>query len=115
DPDAQVQNAIRLAFETFERTGSAIRTVRFFREQGLLFPRRLRTGPNKGELLWAPPQHARILQVLHKSAPRRQRPLAPGPSGRDAGEGAAPVRRGVPVRLARPCRLPLPASPWWST
>ncbi|MGH6741200.1 MAG: recombinase family protein, partial [Bradyrhizobium sp.] len=65
DPDAQVQNAIRLVFETFERTGSAIRTVRFFREQGLLFPRRLRTGPNKGELLWAPPQHARILQVLH--------------------------------------------------
>lgn len=44
DPDAQVQNAIRLVFETFERTGSAIRTVRFFREQGLPFPRRLRTG-----------------------------------------------------------------------
>ena len=65
DPDAQVQNAIRLVFETFERTASAIRTVRFFREQGLMFPRRLRTGPNKGELLWAPPQHARILQVLH--------------------------------------------------
>ena len=65
DPDAQVQNAIRMVFDTFERTGSAIRTVRFFREQGLLFPRRLRTGPNKGELMWAPPQHARILQVLH--------------------------------------------------
>ena len=65
DHDAEVQNAIRLVFETFERTGSAIRTVRFFREQGLLFPRRLRTGSNKGELLWAPPQHARILQVLH--------------------------------------------------
>jgi DNA invertase Pin-like site-specific DNA recombinase len=30
DPDAQVQSAIRLVFETFERTGSAIRTVRFF-------------------------------------------------------------------------------------
>lgn len=65
DPDAQVQNAIRLVFETFGRTGSALRTVRFFREQGLLFPRRLRAGPNKGELLWAPPQHSRILQVLH--------------------------------------------------
>src|ERR1035437_4555854 len=65
DPDAQVQNAIRMVFETFERIGSAIRTVRFFREQGLPFPRRLRTGPNKGELVWAPPQHARILQVLH--------------------------------------------------
>src|ERR1700722_2237084 len=65
DPDAEVQKAIRVVFETFERTGSALRTVRFFREQGLLFPRRLRTGADKGDLLWAPPQHARILQVLH--------------------------------------------------
>lgn len=65
DPDAQVQRAIRLVFETFERTGSAVQTVRFFREQGLQFPRRLRTGANKGDLLWAPPQHSRILQVLH--------------------------------------------------
>ena len=65
DPDAQVQSAIRLVFETFERTGSAVQTVRFFREQGLQFPRRLRTGANKGDLLWAPPQHSRILQVLH--------------------------------------------------
>jgi DNA invertase Pin-like site-specific DNA recombinase len=65
DPDAQVQQAIHLVFETFERTGSAVQAVRFFREQGLMFPRRLRTGPNKGDLLWALPQHARILQVLH--------------------------------------------------
>jgi DNA invertase Pin-like site-specific DNA recombinase len=65
DPDAQVQKAIRLVFETFDRTGSAVQTVRFFRDQGLMFPRRLRTGPNKGDLLWAPPHHARILQVLH--------------------------------------------------
>jgi DNA invertase Pin-like site-specific DNA recombinase len=65
DPDAEVQGAIRLVFETFERTGSAMRTVRFFRDQGILFPRRLRAGPGKGDLLWALPQHARILQVLH--------------------------------------------------
>lgn len=65
DPDAEVQAAIRLVFETFARTGSAVRTVRFFRDQGIPFPRRLRAGPNKGDLLWAPPQHARILQVLH--------------------------------------------------
>src|ERR1700674_3787510 len=64
-PDTQVQNAIGLVFETFERTGSAMQTLRFFREQGLLFPRRLRAGPNKGDLLWAPPRHQRILQVLH--------------------------------------------------
>jgi len=40
-------------FETFERTGSAIKTVRFFRDQGIRFPRRLRSEPNKGELVWA--------------------------------------------------------------
>jgi DNA invertase Pin-like site-specific DNA recombinase len=65
DPDAEVRGALRLLFETFERTGSAMRTVRFFWDQGIPFPRRLRKGPNKGELRWAPPQHARILQVLH--------------------------------------------------
>jgi DNA invertase Pin-like site-specific DNA recombinase len=65
DPDTQVQGALRLVFETFERTGSAMRTVQFFQEQGILFPRRLRTGLNKGELRWAMPQHSRILQVLH--------------------------------------------------
>jgi DNA invertase Pin-like site-specific DNA recombinase len=65
DPDAEVQAAIRLVFDTFERTGSATRTVRFFLDQGILFPRRLRKEPNKGELLWAPPRHSRILQVLH--------------------------------------------------
>jgi DNA invertase Pin-like site-specific DNA recombinase len=65
DPDTEVQKALRLVFDTFERTGSALETVRFFHREGLLFPRRLRVGPNKGDLLWAPPQHARILQVLH--------------------------------------------------
>jgi DNA invertase Pin-like site-specific DNA recombinase len=65
DPDAQVQGAIRLVFDTFERTGSAMQTVRFFQKQRIQFPRRLHAGPNKGELRWATPQHARILQVLH--------------------------------------------------
>jgi DNA invertase Pin-like site-specific DNA recombinase len=64
DPDTEVQGALRLVFDSFDRTGSAMRTLRFFRDQGILFPRRLRTGPNKGELRWAPPQHSRILQVL---------------------------------------------------
>lgn len=65
DPDASVQSAIRLVFDTFERTGSAIRTVRYFRKENILFPRRLRCGPSKGDLLWAPAQHSRILQVVH--------------------------------------------------
>jgi DNA invertase Pin-like site-specific DNA recombinase len=65
DPDTEVQGAIRLVFVTFARTGSAMQTVRFFQEQCIPFPRRLHAGPNKGKLRWAPPQHARILQVLH--------------------------------------------------
>lgn len=65
DPDAEVQAALRLVFETFERTGSAMKTVRFFRDQGIPFPRRLLSGPNKGELVWALPEASRILQVLH--------------------------------------------------
>lgn len=37
-PDQQVQNAVRLLFHTFLRTGAAHATVRYFREQKLLFP-----------------------------------------------------------------------------
>src|SRR2546428_11906150 len=50
DPDQQVQAAVRALFATFRRTGSASATVRAFREQGLLFPRRLTTGPPSGEV-----------------------------------------------------------------
>lgn len=65
DPDSEVQAAMRLVFETFERTGSAMQTARSFREQGLRFPRRIRKGVNKGDLHWITPAHSRILQVLH--------------------------------------------------
>jgi DNA invertase Pin-like site-specific DNA recombinase len=65
DPDAEVQAAMRLVFETFDRTGSAKQTATLFHEQGLRFPRRLRNGVNKAELHWMPAAHSRILQVLH--------------------------------------------------
>jgi DNA invertase Pin-like site-specific DNA recombinase len=65
DPDRQVQDALRLLFATFERTGSGCATVKYFREQGLLFPRRLRRGLRKGELVWGALVHSRVLQVLH--------------------------------------------------
>lgn len=64
DPDVQVQAAVRTFFETFHRTGSATRTVRSFREQGLLFPRRVSSGPHQGELAWGPLLHWRALRVL---------------------------------------------------
>ena len=65
DPDTEVQAVIRLVFETFERTGSAMQTAKLFHEQGLRFPRRVRAGLNKDELHWVRVQHSRILQVLH--------------------------------------------------
>ena len=65
DPDQQVQQAIRLFFETYERTGTATSVVRFFREQGLQFPRRLQRGARKGEIVWGHLEHSRALQVLH--------------------------------------------------
>ncbi len=57
DPDAQIQQALGLLFATFKRTGSAWATVKYFRAQGLLFPRRVRIGPHAGELHWMP-RHA---------------------------------------------------------
>jgi DNA invertase Pin-like site-specific DNA recombinase len=65
DPDAQVRRSISHLFETFERTGSASATVRHFRTQELRFPRRPRSGPHKGELLWEELRHWRVLRVLH--------------------------------------------------
>lgn len=65
DPDQQVQKAIGLVFETFARTGSASATVKWFRNHRLDFPRRLRHGVCKGELVWGELGHNRVLQVIH--------------------------------------------------
>ena len=65
DPDQQVQQAVRLVFETFRRTGAAHATVLYFQQAGLQFPRRLRRGVHKGELFWSALSESRTLQVLH--------------------------------------------------
>jgi DNA invertase Pin-like site-specific DNA recombinase len=65
DPDKQVQESIRFFFDTFCRTGSACAVVKAFRQKKLLFPRRLKIGPNKGDLIWAELIHSRSLCILH--------------------------------------------------
>ena len=65
DPDKQVQESIRFFFDTFARTGSACAVIKAFRQKKLLFPRRLKLGPNKGELVWAELAHSRALYILH--------------------------------------------------
>jgi DNA invertase Pin-like site-specific DNA recombinase len=64
DPDAAVVAAVRMFFLTFRRTGSASATVRHFRTEGLLFPRRLACGPHAGEIAWGPLLHHRALRVI---------------------------------------------------
>jgi len=41
---------MRLIFETFDRTGSAMQTAKLFGEQGLRFPRRIRKGTEQGRV-----------------------------------------------------------------
>ena len=44
DPDVQIREALTYFFETFSRVGSASQTVKVFRNEGLVFPSRLRNG-----------------------------------------------------------------------
>src|ERR1700727_364293 len=62
DPDRQIQRTLFTFFRTFERLGSAMETVKFFRKKKLLFPRRQRPGMR---LLWAPLTHSLARDVLH--------------------------------------------------
>lgn len=65
DPDQGVQQALRHLFATFERTGSARAVVQAFNQEGLRFPARVRSGKRKGELVWMPLRHWRVLRTLH--------------------------------------------------
>jgi DNA invertase Pin-like site-specific DNA recombinase len=68
DPDMQIQQTIRTLFEVFRRTGSASSAVRAFRDEGMLFPHRVYSGPYSGEVRWAQPAISTVLRVLHNPA-----------------------------------------------
>jgi len=40
-------------------------TVREFRSTGVLFPRRIHSGPGKGDVIWGKLEHSQVLRVLH--------------------------------------------------
>jgi DNA invertase Pin-like site-specific DNA recombinase len=65
DPDKQIQQSVRLVFDTFSRTGAAYATIKYFRAQGLLFPTRVICGTRKGEVTWAPLCLGRVCSILH--------------------------------------------------
>jgi DNA invertase Pin-like site-specific DNA recombinase len=64
DPDAEVQNAVRLVFSVFRQTGSAYGVVRHFLQHQLSFPRRAYGGVWNGKIFWGPLQHGRVLGLL---------------------------------------------------
>jgi DNA invertase Pin-like site-specific DNA recombinase len=64
DPDQQVQESIRILFATFRRTGSAMATVKAFRQQGLLFPHQRSGGHRHDQLVWSGLNRSRVVQAL---------------------------------------------------
>jgi DNA invertase Pin-like site-specific DNA recombinase len=67
-PDREVQGAIRLVFEQFEREGSARGVLRYFRDQTLQLPRRIQTGPARGEVEWVKPNYSSLYHILKQPA-----------------------------------------------
>ena len=65
DPDEQIQGAVRLLFETFRRSGSALKVVRYFDTKSIGWPRRIVSGVRAGELFFAPLAHHDVLRILH--------------------------------------------------
>lgn len=64
DPDQQVQQTLRLFFETFRRAGSAFAVIREFQQQGILFPRKRLRGTSDQDLFWGELQHCQAVRIL---------------------------------------------------
>jgi DNA invertase Pin-like site-specific DNA recombinase len=65
DPDAQVQATVALVFSTFDRQGSIGAVLRYFVQQHLQLPRRVRNGAAKGELVWGRPSRSTLSDMIH--------------------------------------------------
>jgi DNA invertase Pin-like site-specific DNA recombinase len=94
DPDEEIQHAVRQVFEVFATAKSALAVVKHFSDHGLQIPARLWQRERKGEVVWRPLRHARVLSMLHNPfyagayvygrTKSRQRPL-PGQAPRVKG------------------------------
>ena len=65
DPDAQIQGAVQLLFETFRRTGSAGQVVKHFTKHSILWPCRLFEGKRDGKVVYRKLQRGMVLNILH--------------------------------------------------
>jgi DNA invertase Pin-like site-specific DNA recombinase len=64
DPDEQVQGAIRLIFEQFERQGTLQALLRWLVKNGVKMPIRPLGGPNRGQLEWHRPNRPTLQNLL---------------------------------------------------
>jgi hypothetical protein len=93
---------VRQVFEVFETSKSALAVVKHFADHGLQIPDRLWQRERKGEVVWRPLRHARVLAILHNPfyagayvygrTQTRQRPLP----------GEAPRIKGYTRQVKRP-------------
>lgn len=65
DPDEEIQHAVRQVFAVFATTKSALAVVKHFAAHGLQIPERLWQRTRRGEVVWQPLRHARVLSILH--------------------------------------------------
>ena len=65
DPDEQVQQAVRLVFDLFDQSPSALAVVKHFADHHLQCPTRLWGGSRHGQVIWKPLSNGRVLAILH--------------------------------------------------
>jgi hypothetical protein len=65
DPDEQVQSTIGLVFELFDKFPKINAVLAYFVKNKLLMPDRVRTGLEKGELVWRRPNRPTSGNLLH--------------------------------------------------
>jgi DNA invertase Pin-like site-specific DNA recombinase len=64
DPDVRIQATFRLIFDTFRQTASVSAVADRLRRDGCLFPRRIRSGPRRGQVIFGPVDASRIPDIL---------------------------------------------------
>ncbi len=68
DPDEQVQEVIRLAFERFATLGSVSGVMRYLRERQILWPFRQASGAQDGQLHWHVPHRETLRNLIRHPA-----------------------------------------------
>ena len=93
DADRQVRDVVQMLFDAFRDNGSASAVARVLRGRQVLFPRRIRRGIGKGDLVWGQLDVSRVLQILHN--PRYAGAFAYGRTRMACNAQLQPVQRCV--------------------